>query len=86
MFVTPPKEYRLSKTAHDKVRVYLLAKEVNVDTKQLLDYCKELGFAQVKNQLSGLEAEQVDALKERIKKGPRSGATAWTRGMGLSAS
>ena len=37
---------------------------------------EELGFAQVKNQLSGLEAEQVDALKERIKKGPKPGASA----------
>ena len=76
VFSTPPKETRLSKTAQEKVRVYLLAKEVNVDTKQLLDYCKELGFAQVKNQLSGLETEQVDALRERIKKGPKSGTAA----------
>jgi translation initiation factor IF-2 len=64
----------LSKTAQEKVRVYLLAKEVNVDSKQLLDYCKELGFAQVKNQLSGLETDQVDALRERIKKGPKAGS------------
>ncbi|QEG32407.1 Translation initiation factor IF-2 [Gemmata obscuriglobus] len=60
-------------TKDKKVRVFNLAKELNVESKVLLDYCKELGFADIKNQLNGLEPEQADALKERVKKGPKSG-------------
>jgi translation initiation factor IF-2 len=63
------------KEAKDKkVRVFNLAKELNLESKVLLDYCKELGFTEIKNQLNGLEPEQVDALKERVKKGPRPGS------------
>ena len=62
------------KDAKDKkVRVFALAKELNLETKTLLDYAKELGFAEIKNQLSGLAPEQAEALKERVKKGPRPG-------------
>src|SRR5205807_2594279 len=43
--------------------------------KVLLDYCKELGFAGITNQLNGLEPDQAEALKERVKKGPKAGAT-----------
>ena len=44
----PPEEFRLSnpqtKDAKEKkVRVFNLAKELNVESKLLLDYCKELG-------------------------------------------
>ena len=53
--------------------MFNLAKELNLESKVLLDYCKELGFAEITNQLNGLEPEQVDALKERVKKGPRPG-------------
>ncbi|AMV30120.1 hypothetical protein VT84_37350 [Gemmata sp. SH-PL17] len=56
-----------------KVRVFTLAKELNVESKLLLDYCKELGYADITNQLSGLLPEQADALKERTKKGPKAG-------------
>ena len=57
-----------------KVRVFTLAKELNLENKLLIDYCKELGFAGITNQLNGLEPEQVDALKERAKKGPKAGS------------
>jgi translation initiation factor IF-2 len=63
-------------TKDKKVRVFNLAKELNLESKVLLDYCKELGFTEIKNQLNGLEPEQVDALKERVKKGPRPGTPA----------
>lgn len=64
-----------SKDSKDKkVRVFTLAKELNVENKLLLDYCKELGFAGITNQLNGLEPEQVDALKERAKKGSKPGS------------
>jgi translation initiation factor IF-2 len=59
-----------------KVRVFNLAKELNVESKLLLDFCKELGFAGITNQLNGLEPDQADALKERVKKGPKPGASA----------
>lgn len=52
----------------EKVRVYALARELDVDTKHLLDLCKQAGY-DVKNQLSGLEHEQVAHLKEMIKRG-----------------
>src|SRR5258707_6005246 len=76
----PPEEFRLSnpqtKDAKEKkVRVFNLAKELNVESKLLLDYCKELGFAGITNQLNGLEPDQAEALKERVKKGPKPGAT-----------
>jgi len=60
------------KTEKDKkVRVFALAKELNVDSKVLVDLCKELGFAGITSQLNGLETPQADALRERVKKGPK---------------
>ncbi len=57
----------------EKVRVYQLARELNVDTKILLDLCKQSGF-DVKNQLSNLEPEQRDALEQMIKRGSQAAA------------
>ena len=71
------KERRLSKTqekTQEKVRVYALAKELKLDTKDILDLCHELGYAGIKNQLSGLEPDHVVALKKRVKEGPKSHA------------
>jgi translation initiation factor IF-2 len=56
------------------IRVFELAKELNLESKTLIDYCQELGFAEVKNQLKGLTPEQADALKDRAKKGPKTSA------------
>ncbi len=61
-------------TKEKKVRVFTLAKELNVPNPLLLDYCKELGFTEITNQLNGLLPDQVEALKERVKKGPKAGA------------
>src|SRR5262249_13723817 len=81
MFGAPPKEFRLSNTTSKdtkekdkKVRVFALAKELNLESKDLLAYCKEMGFSSITNQLPGLEPDQVDAIKERVKKGPKPGA------------
>ena len=52
----------------EKVRVYALARELKIDSKDLLDLCKQAGF-DVKNQLSSLEPEQRDQLEVMIKKG-----------------
>lgn len=57
-----------------KVRVFELAKELNLGSKDLVSMAKDLGFAGVTNQLSGLSNEQVDALKDRAKSGPKPGS------------
>src|SRR5271168_3679630 len=82
LFGSPPEEFRLSNqtskdtkdTKEKKVRVFNLARELNVENKLLLDFCKELGFAEITNQLSGLLPEQAEALKERLKRAPKFGA------------
>ena len=53
-------------------RVYQLAKELAVESKELLDYCKELGY-DIKNQLSALTGDQVSAVMARAKQGPQGG-------------
>jgi translation initiation factor IF-2 len=53
-----------------KVRVFNLAKELKLETTDVIEYCKELGYTAVKNQLNGLEPDQVEAVKDRAKKGP----------------
>ncbi len=59
----------------EKIRVYALAREMNVETKDLLDLCKQAGF-DVKNQLSNLEPEQRDRLLELVKKGSKPSSAA----------
>ncbi|HEY3787888.1 MAG TPA: translation initiation factor IF-2, partial [Urbifossiella sp.] len=63
-----------TKEKDKKVRVFELAKELALGSKDLVSLAKDLGFAGVTNQLSGLTNEQVDALKDRAKKGPKPGA------------
>lgn len=53
------------------MRVYQLAKTLGIDSKDLLDFCKELGY-DIKNQLSNLASDQCDALIQRAKQGPQS--------------
>src|SRR5438270_3743239 len=65
-------EQRLQK---ERVRVYALARELNVESKDLLDLCKQAGF-EVKNQLSNLETDQVALLKDLIKRGPKTAPAA----------
>src|SRR5262245_16256201 len=59
------------------MRIYQLAKTLNVESKQLLDYCAELGF-DIKNQLSALTPEQGEALIQRSKQGAKSSVSAAT--------
>src|SRR5436305_11884804 len=54
------------------MRVYALAKSLDVESKTLLDYCKELGY-DVKNQLSSIDPDQAAALTERVKRGNQGG-------------
>jgi translation initiation factor IF-2 len=62
---SPVEELRLQR---EKVRIYALAKELNVDIKDLLDFCHQAGF-QVKNHMSSLDPEQRDAVELMVRKG-----------------
>src|SRR2546421_8863888 len=57
-------EFRLQ----DKIRIYALARELNVETKDLLDVCHQAGI-DVKNQLSSLDPHQRDAVVQLLKRG-----------------
>ena len=61
--------------APKKIRVFELAKTLGLETKAVLEHCRDLGF-DVKNQLSSLESEQVDFLKGKIATGARPSAPA----------
>jgi translation initiation factor IF-2 len=59
----------------EKVRVYALARELNIDTADLLAMCHQAGF-DVKNQLSNLEPDQQVKLEEMVKKGSKAAPAA----------
>jgi len=59
----------------EKVRVYALARELNVESKDLLDLCRQAGI-DVKNQLSSLDPDQRDLVEQLVKKGGGGAATA----------
>jgi len=52
----------------EKVRIYALARELNIESKDLLDICHKAGI-DVKNQLSSLDPEQRDAVELLLKQG-----------------
>jgi translation initiation factor IF-2 len=52
----------------DKIRVYVLARELNMESKDLLDMCRQHGM-DVKNQLSSLSPEQRDAIVQFARRG-----------------
>jgi translation initiation factor IF-2 len=57
----------------EKVRIYALARELNIDSKDLLEMCRQAGYEKVKNQLSSLDPEQRDAIELMVKRGGGSG-------------
>jgi translation initiation factor IF-2 len=59
----------------EKVRVYILARELDIDTKDLLELCKKAGY-DVKNQLSSLDPDQQVALEKMVKQGAKPAAPA----------
>lgn len=59
----------------EKVRVYALARELNMDTAELLALCQQAGF-DVKNQLSSLDPDQQQKLEEMVKKGSKPSSAA----------
>jgi translation initiation factor IF-2 len=52
----------------EKIRIYALAKELNLESKDLIDLCRQAGF-EVKNQLSSLDPHQRDAVVQLAKRG-----------------
>ena len=52
----------------EKIRVYALARELNLDSKVLVDICREANI-EVRNQLSSLEPEQRDLIVEMVRRG-----------------
>ncbi|HEY1861255.1 MAG TPA: translation initiation factor IF-2 N-terminal domain-containing protein, partial [Gemmataceae bacterium] len=52
----------------EKVRIYALARELNIDSKDLLEMCRQAGY-DVKNQLSSLDPDQRDLVEAMVKRG-----------------
>lgn len=52
----------------EKIRVYALARELNMESKDLLDICRDANIS-VRNQLSNLEPEQRDLIIEMVRRG-----------------
>jgi translation initiation factor IF-2 len=61
----PVEELRLQK---EKCRVFELARELNMSSKDLIDVCHELAI-EVKNQLSGLDRAQIEQIEQRVRRG-----------------
>ena len=57
----------------EKVRVYQLARDLKLETTDLLALCAQAGI-DVKNQLSSLDHDQQVKLEEMSKKGPKGAA------------
>ncbi len=58
----------------DKVRIYVLARELNLESKDLIDMCQQAGL-DVKNQLSSIDADQRGMIEQMIKQ-KRTGTSA----------
>jgi translation initiation factor IF-2 len=55
--------------------VYVLARELNVESKDLLDLCRQAGL-DVKNQLSNLDPDQQEMIEQLVKRGGAKGTSA----------
>lgn len=62
---------RTTDTAAEKIRVYILAKELRVETLVVLELSRELGFPGVNNQLSGLAPAQAEVIRKRLSQSPK---------------
>jgi translation initiation factor IF-2 len=54
-------------TKDAKVRIYQLAKDLDVDTAILLDICNTAGFDKVRSQLSSVDLDQIEIIKKALK-------------------
>src|ERR1700722_13197271 len=51
-----------------KVRVYEVAKQLNLDPKQVVGLFQAIGIADVRNHMSSVEPEQVERIKRHLEK------------------
>ncbi len=58
----------MTTTKEAKVRIYQLAKDLDVDTNILLDICTDAGFDKVRSQLSSVDHDQIEIIKGALKK------------------
>lgn len=59
----------------EKIRVYVLASQLNMETKDLLEICKQAGL-NVKNQLSSLDPDQRDMIEQLVRRGTKTSGPA----------
>lgn len=50
-----------------KVRIYQLAKDLDVETSVLVDICHDAGFDKVRSQLSSVDTDQIEIIKKALK-------------------
>ena len=62
----------------EKVRIFALARELDMESKDLLTICRQHGI-DVKNQLSTIEPELCDQIKVLVKKGGGTATAAPTK-------
>src|SRR5437899_2721256 len=62
---SPQREFRLQK---EKVRIYALARELNLESKDLLEICRQAGI-DVQNKLSSLDPANRDDVEHLVKRG-----------------
>lgn len=58
---------------NEKVRIYHLAHELDMESKALLDLCRQHGI-DVRNQLSTISVEQRDAIVALVRNKPSAAA------------
>jgi len=58
-----------------KIRIFTLAKELNMDSKVLLEYCQRLGIILKNSALASISPEEKEKVLELIKQGPPPGAS-----------
>ena len=51
-----------------KVRVYEVAKQLNLDPKQVVGLFQAIGVAEVRNHMSSVEPEAVERVKRHLEK------------------
>lgn len=57
----------MTTTKEAKVRIYQLAKDLDVDTAILLEICNNAGFDKVRSQLSSVDTDQIEIIKKALK-------------------
>src|SRR5262245_31354750 len=64
----PTSEYREFRLQKEKIRIYSLARELGLESAELVNLCRQAGF-DVKNQLSSVDPEQREAIVKLVQQG-----------------